>query len=206
MTSRLKCFALFALATLWASPAFAQLTVTFTPDGSAVAVGVSGSLDLTGLTHSGQDDSYGDEQIYLGAYDYQWISSAAGTYDTYTLPTGSFAVSGGFSIPDASTYYTPDFVSDVGIWGTYGTNTVYVNGDYVSGTSLNLSTSILNTTLADIGMVAGESRTVSWSDGAGGSITFSALSAVPEPSTYAMTVGVAGLGFAAYRRRRSTTV
>ncbi|WP_221031485.1 PEP-CTERM sorting domain-containing protein [Actomonas aquatica] len=193
---------LLPLLALIVSPVFAQLTVSFTQSGADVTVDVNGSIDLTGLTAGDQDLAYAPEQIYLGAFDYVWISSAVGTYDTYTLPFGSFASSGGFSIPGPSTYYTPDFVADVGIWGTLGTDTLYVNGDYVSGASVNLSTSILGTTLADIGMVAGESLTLSWSDGTGGSITFAALSAVPEPSTYAMIVGVAGLGFAVWRRRR----
>lgn len=195
--------AAIALMVAAANEARAVLTVTFWQDGADVAVNVNGSLDLSGLTVGVQDTSYSAEQIYVGAYDYQWISSAVGTYDTFTLPSGTLNISGSFSIPDNTTYYTPDFVGDVGIWGTYSTDTVYVNGDYVSGVSVDLTTSILNTTLADIGMIVGESRTVSWTDGAGDSITFAAVSAVPEPSTYVLCAGLAVLGVAMHRRRRS---
>lgn len=63
----------------------------------------------------------------------------------------------------------------------------------ISGTS-----SILGVSLADIGMRVGDSQTVSWSGGAGDSITFSAI---PEPAS-ALFAGLGVIVLATTRRRR----
>lgn len=181
----------------FAGEANGALLLTFEQTGADVAVTGSGSLDLSGLTLSSSNEGYGFEDLYVqGSSGWLWLSgSTTATYDVYS-GAGTLNVSGGFTNPG---FFNIDFSDDIGIWGTLNTATdVYVSNGYTSTSAIDFSTIISDTTLSEIGMNVGDSQTVSWTDGAADSITFTAI---PEPSS-ALLIGLAALGVA-FRRWRT---
>jgi hypothetical protein len=182
---------------LSAPPAQAGYVVTLTQQGSNVVATGSGSIDLTGLSFF---EGNGDTAGIVPANAVILTGPTSNTLDSYytgfTGPT-SFGSGGDTAASSGS----GDIVGIDGSGAFIGGAAIAVPTSYLSGTSLSDTATYAGETLSGLGMTPG---TYEWTWGTGANQNFTVeISAVPEPSTWAMMLlGFAGLGFAGYRQRR----
>ena len=188
-------------ATLMATAADAAVTINITQSGSDVVATASGSLDLSGLTASGnflsvQGIEASTGFIGLGTPEFQ-------IGDAYTGLSGPSAFGPGvgspFSIHSSTSAGDVFGFSASGL----GSPTVLFENGYLSGQALSATASWLNQDFASLGLVAGQYVY------SGGSETLTVNigqvnGAVPEPATWAMMLlGFGCIGFSLRRQKNA---
>lgn len=193
--------AVAALVGFALSPAQAGLVFTFAEVGSDVVMTATGSVDLTDLiAQSNQSWASGNNGVQSGASSNEYVATGVAGATTTPYQTTFTTVGGSFG---ERAFLAPSSVSGdiAGFLDGAATDFVWVPAGYVSGTALNGTSTFNSTTLAGMGLIPGD-YTWGWSGASPDTITVS-VSAVPEPSTFALcSVAVAGLGFASVRRLR----
>ena len=185
----IKRFLLSLLAVgMLTSVAKGELILTIADDGFNLIMTMTGSYDLSAATQNG---SFG-----LGSS--AWVAPSFGVFGWEAIPgpgyeatfTGSITSTGYATVPTNVSTTTPIFF--------YGdvSRIVLQGGSPLIG-SVNNTAVFEGVTLSSLGMVAGESMTVSWQ---GDSAT---IQVVPEPSTW--TLMAVGAVAAFWRLRRRTT-
>jgi hypothetical protein len=181
---------------LSAPSAQAGYLVDLTQQGSDVVATGSGSIDLTGLTLSGESIALfalfpAGGHIITGPTTF----AARDNYTGFTGPT-SFG-SGG---PTFANNGTGDSVGILVDRGTLG-----VPRGYISDTPLSDTSTYDGATLASLGATPGRYEWT-WGSGANQNFTLIIGAAVPESSTWAMMLlGFAGLCFAGYSARAAAS-
>jgi hypothetical protein len=175
------------------SSAKAELVIDITQQGSNVVATGTGTVDTSDLTHVAT--GAGTAAVF-GSSGTLVINS--GNFVAYTVsgPTSFGSVGGA----DASS-------SSGSVFGLFGSfqqmilPTGYISGSFISGTD-----QFNNTTIAGLDLTPG---TYTYTFGTGQDadsvvVNIGNVSAVPEPSTWAMLIlGFMGIGFMAYRRKNS---
>lgn len=168
--------------------------MTFTQQGGNVIVSTNGgSLDTTGLTISGPD---GSTDVFTG--NGGWVGASASpdlvnfsNVGVTVTDSANWTQNGLNVVPTASSgtgglYVNSDGEFCIDFGSIVGVNT---NGAY--------SATVANSTLANLGLTANSSMTLSWVTD---SITMN-VSAVPEPSS-AILLGLGALGLVSRRTRK----
>lgn len=171
------------------SPVVSTFTITIDQVGSDVVVTGSGSINEDGLTQEGTAGSQGGVNsrsgyLSIGSADSVGVNFFTGaTSAIITTGSGSFTpVTSG-----SGTLFT--MIASLGY--------IYLPVDYVSGDTINDTSTYADTTIAALGLVPGQ-YTLTWSSGS--VLVTIEGSAVPEPSTVAMLTAPLML-FVALRRR-----
>jgi hypothetical protein len=192
MTVCLAVAATLGVGVIYAPVARAAFVLKIEEVGPDVVATGSGSIDLTDLNldESGSIIPHlasGKAIVFIGGGD-TFVGYGGATGPGNIGDKGAFPISFG----------SGDFV---GIGGAFGE--VAVPPGYNSNDALSSSGIWFNQSFASIGINTG---TYVWTWGAGDhSDSFTVEIAVPEPSTWAMTVvGFAGLGIMGYRAARRT--
>ena len=168
----------------------AAVTINLQEVGSDVLVEASGTLDTSGLNLAFGNTGGAAWNVYPQSGAFR--AGAPGNLDLYdgiTSPGGSFG-SGSFT---TATTRTGDSIY-------VSTGYIGLPLNYTSGATLTASNVFTDASFSSLGLTAG-TYTWSWSSD---SITLN-ISAVPEPSTYALIAGGLILSFAVWRRRRTHT-
>ena len=187
---KLLTSALLGLTALSTS-AKAELVIDITQQGGNVVATGMGTLNTSDLTSTiaasaaGIDASQG------------FITISAGGGLAYNIPTGQAAFGGG-NVAFASSSSGSVFGIN-GVFGQLYAPTGYTSGSFISGTD-----AFDGTTLAGLGLTPG---TYTYDFGTGPNadsvvVNIGNVSAVPEPSTWAMLLlGFMGIGYMAYRKK-----
>lgn len=178
-----------SLSLALAPAAKAQMTISFTDDGTDTTLTWSGSwVTFDGSNRSALTQTAINNVNFFAIDGPYSLSTHAGNQLSGPLP---WSISGtvGTSSPGAA-------------WGMSAEGGgIYAPESYVAGMSISGSAVFSNKTLTDFGFSGGyESGVLNVTDGS--VVTWSAGSAVPEPNTFAGLAGLAAMGFAASRRRR----
>lgn len=174
---------LLGFTSLSGPAAQAQMTVVFTETPSDLVVSYSGNWATFNATS--------DDTLNLAQTANSSVLSLAGSVDlaSTTRLSGSFAwnfLSGGTVSGDSFGFIT---------------TVLYAPMNYVAGTNISGSLTFSGQDLAALGVTAGSSGSLTYTGGV--SINWSAaVSAVPEPSSFATLCGLAALGLSMSRRRR----
>lgn len=184
------------------STAWSVITINVSDSGpNLVMETTGGTLNLTDLVKStstilsaglnSSSPSLGSIRAGGSAGGFSFVDR----YDsTFTVSGDSFSKSDSVSGADSVSSPGPFFGLSENLSVVYVPNG-YNSGDTISGSSITFN----NKNLSDFGFPVGSSRTWEWGSGANAdSIT---LTAVPEPSQYALIFGVAMLVFCISRRR-----
>ena len=207
MKNRFLTVVAFSVLALVGGSAQAGLVINLSQQAisgsTAVVAAYSGSLDLSGITRSGNGTIGNNVPYHLidvnsgaGAIPLHW-----GSVNWYsTTPRSDFGVGG----PVA---YVLSTLGPYRLWTTSATLPLVLSGvelgissaynwnDPISGT-----TEFLTTTYSDWGLTPGSSRQVTI-NGTSETVTIN-IAPVPEPSTYAMALaGLACGGYSLFRRR-----
>ena len=119
---------------------------------------------------------------------------AVGTFSNSTVGTLSLtAVSSTITVGSGGVFA---FANSSGI--DWLSNTLSITGTFVDGTSIRFGTDGTGLTSTQLGLI-----TINGAAASIDSSGFLTASAIPEPATYAVLAGLAGLGLAVYRRRRA---
>jgi PEP-CTERM motif len=169
--------------------------VDLTQQGSNLVATGSGPIDLTGLTQIISAlplDPFLDPSGLI-------ITGAAAGGTVFPIPTilSSFGSGSGVSADSA----TGDLV---GI-SAFSFPGLVVPDGYHSDGPLSDTATYDNQTFKSFGLTPGTTFETAWGNGANQNFTLViGASTVPEPSTWAMLLGFAGLGLAGWRHRRIT--
>ena len=166
--------------------------------GADVVTSVSGFVNTTGLTNTGSASgrgrfagtSSGGSVIQVGPNV---------SYINWGGVTGSAVFGSG-----SRTFATTNTGDNAGI-GTFSTGFVlFLPQTYVSGASMSGTSTYTGATLASLGMTAG-TYNWTWGSGANAGTAQLTISAVPEPSTYALAAIATGvMAYLASRRKART--
>jgi hypothetical protein len=172
-----------------AGGADAAITVTITDDGTNLTMTATGTYDLSQVSPQLQTNLGVNAAIappFGGIYGWEttYPSKAFAGLAYSGMLTGTDFKFGADIVTTTNPFY---FINDL---------IVFSNSAPLIG-SVNESATFLNTTLASLGMVSGESVTATW---AGGSATIQ-VGAIPEPSS-ALLLGLGALGLAGLRSRK----
>jgi hypothetical protein len=197
--------AVFAVA-LAAAPAKAEFIISIQQVGANVVGTGSGSVDTAGLTQGNT----------VPSADYDLVSAQFANYgagvpgEPVTLFTQFSGLSGPLSFgAGATTNASTTSGSSIILVGKVsggGPGIVDLPVGYVSGSSFSNSDIFNNKTLDGLGLTLG---TYTYTFGAGDDadsivVQIGPVAPVPEPSTWAMMIlGFIGIGFMAYRKRKS---
>ncbi len=216
MNGFFKALKLFALTAIPTSVIFAQSVIvsyTFNSETTTADVGSSissiswnsGGSEGYASPFSGEGRALSVNNFQIGEY-FEITLDATG-YESITLD--SFRTNGGVSAPtDWDVIYSTtgadgSFSSAMSysIVSSTGTSDTEFSGFSLDSSANNNSSIVLRFIATSSDRIDGG---VTLANGTVrmDSISISAVSAVPEPSTYAVFAGVAMLGFAAYRRRQ----
>jgi len=156
------------------SQASASALLVAEETGGDVVITLSGSIDLTGLSHIGP----------VGGGMDGLIDSSSSTVNLYAA------------------YGSRYFYSVSSVTGSFGDSVdATADTEYVSGSALSGSMTFEGETFASLGLYS--DFDVVYTLGNGETVTFSGT-AVPEPATCAGMAGIAALGLAVAARRRRT--
>jgi len=190
------------LGTVFASGAAdAAVTVNINQVGSDVIATASGSLDLTGLTFltSGVLDDYGitPNWAFFGTGD-------PGTSDAYQGYTGPTSWGSGGWTPSSSSSGTI-FALNAG--EVPGTQNLFLQPGYVSGSSISSTSTWLGQSLASLGLATGTYVYTTPSDTITMIVGTGIAAGVPEPASWAMMlVGFGAIGWTMRRRQLGTAL
>jgi hypothetical protein len=176
---------------LSATSAQAGFVVDLTQQGSNVVATGSGAIDLTGL---GLLNSFSGVGL-LNPSQRSTIIGSGVEDDYFGAITGpaNFG-SGGLTIASSNTGDPVDISSPF----------LGVPHGYVSDSPLSDTSTYLSQTFSSLGVTPGTYEWT-WGSGANQNFTLEIGAAVPEASTWAMmTLGFAGLGFAGYRKAKTS--
>ena len=174
-----------------AARAHAAFTFTLTQVGSTVVVVGSGSFNIAALTLT---TTAGNQSAGINPFGGQLTAGGGTLIDVYTGVTGPSTFGSGFF-----TSATTPLGDIVGVTGSLGHLTVPTG--YVSGTALADSVTF-NKTLSALGANVG-TYVYTWGAGATADSLTITVNPAPEPSTWAMLLGGAGvLGLSVRRRAR----
>ncbi|MCP5140809.1 MAG: hypothetical protein H6926_07045 [Chromatiales bacterium] len=189
-----------AALSMLGNPAQSAVLIDFSEVGADLVVSVSGTLDITGLTHLAYGgSSTGASSINSGAsQDYLIFGASAAPIERYDfintrIPVfaGTFSATADFTTGDSFYFWNSN------------TNSarLFLEDSFVSGSALNATMTFLNTTLVDIGGINTGTITL-----ANDTIEFTVNAntggaSVPAP----LSVALFGIGLAALRRARHAT-
>jgi hypothetical protein len=170
----------------------AELVIDITQQGSDVVATGFGTVDTTDLLAGSNGPS---PAAVVGVNAFIGIGAGSATsYVTISGPT-SFGSGGLFSASSSSG----------SVFGINGAgHFLFVPVGYASGSFISGSDSFNSTTISDLGLTPG---TYTYTFGTGPDadsvvVNIGNVSAVPEPSTWAMMIlGFMGVGFMAYRKK-----
>ncbi len=175
-----------------AGGANAAILLTITDDGTDLTMTATGSYDFTAVGDNGTDQA-------LGANAGVLPTTSGGLYGwEVTEATISFTVSYSGALTGTSNVFPADSITTTNPFFFDSSRSVirFTEGTPLLGT-VNETAVFNSITLASLGMVAGESVSVTW---AGDSATIQTVASVPEPSS-AILLGLGALGVAVHRRR-----
>lgn len=196
----MKKLLLFTLGiTSFSTCAFGALTFDFSQVGPDVHVTATGTLDVAGLTLV--SDNFTQSPIGMSSNSFVQVQVAGMASigdDYYYLPTAlplfsfddNFAYTGTSGIGDSFFY-----IYEQGFPRT----TIIVPDGFTSG-PINSLVVFSNLDLATLNVMPFSG--LSWGPGPGQSMSVTATSAIPEPSTYVAMFGFAALGVFIWRRRK----
>lgn len=168
----------------------AAIVMTITDDGTDLTMTATGSYDFSAVGDNGTDKVFGVNAGVtptLGGYGWE---TTANTLSLTVSYSGSLTGSSN-AFPATSVTTTNPFYFDTG-----GSVIRFAAGAPLTGT-VNETAIFAGVTLASLGMVAGESVSVTWT---GDSATIQTTTPVPEPSS-SLLFGLGALGLVVRRRR-----
>jgi hypothetical protein len=189
-----KCILTAVGAAALTMSANADITMNIWDDGTDLYMSATGTYDMTNATPSNSYGGLGAEALmWAGTEGYGWETSYSGSSQGFAA-----TYSGGLTGGDSS--YLPSFVSTTNPFFFAGiTNEIYFEGTASLIGSVDELAIFSGETLASLGMVAGETVTVSWGNGGLDERATINVLGIPAPGALAL-LGLAGL---ATRRRRS---
>jgi hypothetical protein len=189
MAARRLGFAFFVAATMIvggfsnsASAETVTYSLTFTPNQSSI---------------NGGNDLGGSGVLTLNTVPSTTISSSNADFVNFTATLG-----------DASGSLT--FIENNALVPPHNLNSIFSLAFSPTGALTNLNSNGLISETAFVGLELGQEGTLTYEDGSTfGTIAVGSpvITAVPEPSTWAMMIlGFAGIGFMAYRRKQALNI
>ncbi len=158
-------------------------------DGLDLIMEARGSYDLTALTPTGPSNALSSTAVAMPGFfhTYGWETGAT---DVYALTTVSNLTGSGFVLDAGSASANlPFYIQD---------SSLYIpTGSSKTASGINNIATFSDTSFADLGMVADETATLTWS---GDSMVLHTSAPVPEPSAYAALLGAVGLMIALGKR------
>jgi hypothetical protein len=197
-SAKLFAASLLGIAALSTS-AKAELVIDITQQGSNVVATGFGTLDTTDLTSASTSSP---------------ASAGVNGNDAFvTIGSGSAAVYGGFSGPASFGSGGSGFAASStsgSVFGIFaGGPSLFAPTGYTSGSFISGSATYDSTTIAGLDLTPG-TYTYTWGTGPDADslvVNIGTVSPVPEASTWAMMLlGFAGIGFMAYRKRKSAAL
>ncbi len=190
LMKKVLCSVLLIVTGCLVQSASAALSLSFTQSGSSVLVTASGNVNISGLTFAGESTV---EMARIQTTPLQAISSYKANDDYYTVMSSASLFSETFNNKVGSSSG-----NSFGIEILFGNLYFYVPDGFTSG-ELNGTLTVPDTELSSLGVI---DQTISWGLGSDQAVTLSAVP-VPEISTTALLMGMAGLvGVALYRRKK----
>jgi hypothetical protein len=188
----------FLIALLVCLSGAAQASVIINVDqiGANVVATASGTIDLTGLTY----DGLGGGEAFIRSESTSAIlagNPSMTDVDCYQGITGPDSFGSGVDTVLASSGGVVDFGFDA----TYG---LWLPFEYSSGAALSATSTWNDQTLASLGLTPG-TYTYTWGEGAHADslvLQIGPAAGVPEPASWSLAAGAAGL-IAMLRRRRA---
>lgn len=205
---------LLAVATcaLLSPAAIGAITVTFTEQTTGVAIRMTGIVDDSGLNQVSSGGPGSGFNLISQPDFLEFIASESGSGKLYRTYSGAdftnFSQFGTFSIfgstSDTSVFTGDDLPLVSVVNEQLSFDDVYRNQFIIGGPPVDASAFFPNQNFQSMALQNGQQSTVSWVSNSGPeSVTFQAVSAIPEPSFWA-TVGLFLLlaGFFRQRNRR----
>ncbi len=178
----------------------ADLNFTVQQVGANVVTSFTGFVNTTALSTSGNANGSGRfwGSFFQGGSIIQF--GPLNTYTNYTGLNGSGAFgSGSQTLANINSGTVSGMISD-------GSNSkLFLPNSYVSGSSITGTSTYTGKTLSDLGMTIG-AYNWSWGSGTSAGTVALTISAVPEPSTYALAAIATGVMAAMARRRKASKV
>jgi hypothetical protein len=183
----------------------AVVTVNITEEGSDVVVAWSGSWNMDTALDKSNDFSNQTQNDLVNAVGNTAIRAISGDVDDYDVTITS-EPSSSLKIGSAFNREFGTVSGDGMLWQMTpaATSQIWVPDGYVSGTSFSGTLTIPSQTFASLDLNTGSFVwTWDWAEsGNSDSLTLN-VGAVPEPSTYAAFLGLAGLALATIHRKRA---
>lgn len=188
--------AAFAITSIFAAPASAAYVIKFEQVGSNVVATGSGSINVSGMTYTGNTFFNTPFASYVAPYAAQTFIGT-GKVDKYAGVSGASTWGAG--------PFTPAWggQTGAGVSLRMQDQSIWVPLGYVSGTDLGISTATYtNTDFATLGLTSGTYVYTFGQGATADTFTIEIPGAVPEPSTWAMMlIGFGAIG-ASMRRRK----
>ena len=189
-------FAVFALIVVTGPMAgAADLNFTIQQVGSDVVMTGSGSVNKAGLTNTGTANRAGSVYPSFSAFTVGSPTDVSEGYWSGLTGNKPSIGSGSFTLASSGT-------GDTFCLSTYNGGGIYLPVNYVSGAALSGQSTFSGTTLSALGLTIGN-YTWTWGSGANAGSAVMTISAVPEPSTYALGAIATGVMAAVARRRKA---
>jgi hypothetical protein len=177
----------------------ADLNFTVQQVGADVVTSFTGFVNTTASTTNGNASGTG---LFRGSF-FQGgsviIFGPQNSYTNYTGLNGSGALGSG-----SQTFADINTGTLSGIISNGSSSYLLLPNSYVSGSSITGTSTYTGKTLSDLGMTVG-TYNWSWGSGANAGTAQLTISAVPEPSTYALAAIATGVMAAVARRRKART-
>jgi hypothetical protein len=190
--ARIPTLAASLITFIWFSGgANAVIIMTITDDGTDLTMTATGNYDFSLVAQDPDDGALGtNAAVAPGFFSgiYGWETGTP--QNTFTVAYSGTLTGTSNAFPADSISISNPFFFDLG-----DSNISFNDSAPIVGT-VNNTAIFFNKTLASLGMVAGESVTVTW---AGGSAIIQ-TSVIPEPSS-TLLLGLSALGLAARRKR-----
>lgn len=187
MRNSRKYLVCLVLALLGTGTARADIILNAVESGGNVVISGGGTADLTNLLFLGTTDAI---DFVIPSAATIWPDAAIDMYASITGPAG-FG-SGGLFLADNSSG------DPIGLLGAVGI--LFVPQGYVSNTPIDTTMTFNGQTLASMGLTPG-TYVWTWGTGANADSLTLNITAIPEPSSYALC-GAAMLGLLYWRRRK----
>lgn len=191
----LCCSAIYAMFAISPVHCFSDIVMNIWDDGTNLYMQATGSYDFSNVTPNSGAGLGANAKIGANQF-YGWEAELGSGTESYTIAyIGALTGTGTISPATTVTNSTPFFFFQ-------NTSSIVLPTGTPNVGTVNESAVFNGTTLAGLGMLPGETVTVSWGTGGaneGGSIN--TFAPVPEPSTAILGIGVAGLLITRRRKR-----